>query len=86
VYRIIIGPAALGGKPALILWDGLVRTHADSARSPVSVFKINPVTGERLSLLAAATLGEGGWVDLTEPIIVLAGEVFVAVSESSLVG
>jgi hypothetical protein len=45
----------------------------------VSVFKIVPVTGERLGLLATATVGEGGWVDLTEPIIVRAGEGFVAV-------
>ena len=47
----------------------------------VSVFKINPGTGERLSLLAIAAVGEGGWVDLPEPIIVRAGEEFVAVPE-----
>jgi hypothetical protein len=40
----------------------------------VSVFKINPGTGERLGLLATATLGEGGWVELKEPIIVRAGK------------
>jgi hypothetical protein len=45
----------------------------------VSVFKIDPGTGERLGLLATATAGEGGWVDLAEPIIVKAGEAFVAV-------
>ena len=45
----------------------------------VAVFKIDPGTGERLGLLATATVGEGGWVDLTEPIIVRAGEAFVAV-------
>ena len=28
-----------------------------------------------------ATVGEGGWVDLTEPIIVRAGDAFVAVPE-----
>ncbi len=39
----------------------------------VSVFKINPDTGEKLGLLATATVGDGGWVDLTEPIIVRAG-------------
>src|SRR5262249_23244665 len=43
------------------------------------VFKIDPGTGERLGLLATAIVGEGGWVDLTEPIIVRAGEAFVAV-------
>jgi hypothetical protein len=47
----------------------------------VSVFKINPDTGERLGLLAMATVGEGGWVDLGQPIIVKAGDMFVAVPE-----
>ena len=47
----------------------------------VSVFKIDPGTGERLGLLATATVGEGGWVDLTEPIIVKAGDAFIAVPE-----
>jgi hypothetical protein len=47
----------------------------------VSVFRIDPGTGERLSLLATATVGEGGWVDLPEPIVVRAGEAFVAVPE-----
>ena len=47
----------------------------------VSVFSIDPGTGERLGLLATATVGEGGWVELTEPIIVKAGEVFVVVPE-----
>jgi len=45
----------------------------------VSVFKIDPSTGERLGLLVTATVGGGGWVDLREPIIVRAGEAFVAV-------
>ena len=44
----------------------------------VSVLRIDPGTGERLGLLATATAGEGGWVDLAEPIIVKAGEAFVA--------
>jgi hypothetical protein len=47
----------------------------------VSVFKIDPTTGERLGLLANATVGEGGWVDLSVPIIVKAGEAFIAVAE-----
>jgi hypothetical protein len=51
------------------------------AGRPVSVFKIDPGTGERLGLLATATVGEGGWVDLGEPIIVRANEAFVAVPE-----
>ncbi len=45
----------------------------------VEVFKIDAGTGERLGLLAKATAGEGGWVDLPEPIIVRAGDAFVAV-------
>ena len=49
------------------------------AGRPVSVFKIEPGTGERLHLLATATVGEGGWVELRESIIVQAGEAFVAV-------
>ena len=47
----------------------------------VSVFKLDPGTGARLGLWATTTVGEGGWVDLTEPIIVRAGEAFVAVPE-----
>ena len=52
-----------------------------SARRHVSVFRIDPGTGERLGLLATAAVGEGGWVDLREPIIVRAGDVFIAVPE-----
>jgi mannose-6-phosphate isomerase-like protein (cupin superfamily) len=40
---------------------------------------LNPGTSERLRLLARAAVSEGGWVDLAEPIIVKAGEAFVAV-------
>ena len=43
----------------------------------VSVFKIDPGTGERLGLLATATVGVDRWVDLPQPIIVRAGESFV---------
>jgi hypothetical protein len=46
-----------------------------------SAFKIDPSTGERLGLLATATVGESGWVDLTKPIIVRTGEAFIAVPE-----
>lgn len=45
----------------------------------VSIIKIDPVTGERKGLLATATVGDGGWVDLAQPIIVRAGEAFIAV-------
>src|SRR5207249_258798 len=45
----------------------------------VAVYSIDPDSGERLGLLGTAAVGDGGWVDLTEPIIVRAGEAFVAV-------
>lgn len=45
----------------------------------VSVFKIDPDSGEQLGLMATATVGDGGWVDLPQPIIVRAGEAFIAV-------
>jgi hypothetical protein len=47
----------------------------------VSIFKIDPTTGERLSLLTLAAVGDGGWVDLSEPIIVRAGDAFIAVPD-----
>jgi hypothetical protein len=47
----------------------------------VEVFKIEPGSGERLGLLVTATVGGSGWVDLTEPIIMRAGEGFIAVPE-----
>jgi len=57
------------------------RFHLESIEPgrSVMVFQIDPGTGERLSLLATATVGEGGWVDLTAPIMVRAGDAFVAV-------
>ena len=51
------------------------------AGQQVSAFRINPGTGERLGLLATARVGEGGWVDLAEPITVKAGEAFIVVPE-----
>lgn len=47
--------------------------------SHISVIKIDPETGERLGLLATATVGDGGWVDLPQPITINAGEGFIAV-------
>ncbi len=38
----------------------------------VEVYKIGPGSSERLSLRATAIVGEGGWVELAEPIIVRA--------------
>jgi len=61
------------------------RFHLESmeAGRRVSVIMIDPATGERLGLLMVARAGEGGWVDLPEPITVRAGEAFVAVPDSS---
>ena len=47
----------------------------------VSVFKIDPTTSERLGLLTLATVCDGGWVDLSVPIIVKAGDAFIVVPE-----
>lgn len=47
----------------------------------VSVFQLDPATSERLGPIATATVGDDGWVNLPEPIIVRAGEGFVAVPE-----
>jgi hypothetical protein len=59
------------------------RFHLDGVEPgrPIWVFKIDPVTGERLELLAKAQSGEGGWVDLDQPIIVRAGDAFIAEPE-----
>ena len=40
----------------------------------VSIFKIDAETGNRHGLLATGIVGDGGWVDLLEPIVVRAGE------------
>lgn len=45
----------------------------------VSVYRMDVLTQERTVLLSAATVGEGGWVDLPEPIIVRAGTAFVVI-------
>jgi hypothetical protein len=55
-----------------------------SAGRLVSVFMLDPSTGERLGLMTTTTVGEGGWVDLREPLIVRAGEAFVAVPEQTV--
>jgi hypothetical protein len=49
------------------------------AGRPVSVYKIDADSGERRTLMTMAS--EGGWVDLPEPIVVRAGDAFVAVPE-----
>ena len=57
------------------------RLEGIEAGRRVSVFKIDPTTGERLGLLATGIVGDGGWIDLQEPIIVKAGEAFIAVAD-----
>ena len=47
----------------------------------ILVFRIDPGTGEKLDLLTRANVGKGGWVDLRVPLIVRAGESFIAVPE-----
>jgi hypothetical protein len=54
------------------------RLEGVEAGRPVAVHRIDPGTGERLGLLATAIMGQGGWVDLDEPIIVRPGEAFTA--------
>jgi hypothetical protein len=49
----------------------------------VSVFGYDASTETRLGLITAATVGEGGWVDLLEPIIVTSRIGFVAVPEEA---
>jgi hypothetical protein len=51
------------------------------AGQQVSVFKVDPSTGERLGLLATGTVGKNGLVGLAEPIIVKAGDALIAVPE-----
>ena len=52
-----------------------------AAGTPVSVHRIDPGTGQRLGLLRSAMAGEGGWVDLPGPIVMRAGDGFIAVPE-----
>jgi hypothetical protein len=61
----------------------ILRIHLEGvlAGRQVSVFRIDPSSGERLGLLATGTVGEGGWVDLPQPVLVRAGEAFIAVPE-----
>ena len=61
------------------------RFHLDGVPpgSQVSVIKIDPDSGRQQGLIATATVGDGGWVDLPQPIIVRAGEAFIAVPQAS---
>jgi hypothetical protein len=59
----------------------IARFHLDGVEpgTRVSVFATGPASGDRLGLLATAVVGDGGWVDLPEPLVVRAGNGFVVV-------
>ena len=59
----------------------ITRFHLEGvgAGRRVDVFRIDPATGVRLGLLTTGLTGDGGWVDVKEPITVRAGDAFVAV-------
>lgn len=59
------------------------RLEGVEAGQRVAALRLDPVTGERRNRIATATTGDDGWVDLTEPIIVRAGDGFVVVPEST---
>jgi hypothetical protein len=59
------------------------RIHLEGVPSGrrISVHRIDATTSERLGLLAVANVGEDGWVELPEAIVVQAGECFIAEPE-----
>ena len=57
------------------------RLEGVGAGRRVSVFKLDPAGGGRPGRIATATVGDGGWVDLPEPLIVRAGEGFLVIPE-----
>lgn len=63
------------------------RFHLDGVEPGrrVAVYRLDPSTGAPAGLLTRAVAGAGGWVDLPEPLVVRAGEGFVAVPEADLV-
>jgi hypothetical protein len=56
------------------------------AGTPVAVYRIDPATEAKQELLATVVVGEGGWVDLADPLRVRAGDAFVAVPGSATGG
>ena len=59
------------------------RIHVDgvAAGKRVCVYTIDAATGERLGLLNTAIVGQDGWIELSTPIVVNAGDAFAAVCE-----
>lgn len=48
----------------------------------VTLFQIDPKTGDRLGVLASGlSVGKDGWVELSQPILMRAGEAFIAVPD-----
>ena len=47
----------------------------------VSVFRLDPETERPLDRIASAVVGDAGWVDLAEPLLVGPGRGFVVVPE-----
>ncbi|HYH64756.1 MAG TPA: N-acetyltransferase [Urbifossiella sp.] len=47
----------------------------------VTVYRLDPATGEPLERIAAGHAGADGWVELREPLVVRGGEGFIAVAE-----
>ncbi len=62
------------------------RFHLDGVEPGlrVAIYRLDPQTGGRLDLLAEAVTGDGGWVDLPAPLVMRAGECFIAVPETRL--
>lgn len=54
------------------------RLEGVDAGRHVAVFRVDYGTSQRQDLLARAIVGEGGWVNLPEPMIVKAGDAFIA--------
>jgi hypothetical protein len=52
----------------------------------VILYWVDPVTVERLGFLVRVVAGEGGWVDLPEPLVVRGGDCFLAVPEPEPTG
>lgn len=63
------------------------RFHLDGVEPGrrVAVYRLDPDTGGPAGLLADAVAGDDGWVDLPEPLVVRAGEGFIAVPEADVV-
>lgn len=52
----------------------------------IRVHRADPATLRPGALLTTAPVGTGGWVDLAQPLLVRAGEVFVVLPERAAIG